>query len=198
MVAFAAYPYTVAPLTLDHAWLTQRTEELKAGGLGDGTAIGSALASAVNRLRKSQAKSKVIVLLTDGINNCGEIAPLEAAQAAKALGLKVYTIGAGSNGDVAVPVNFFGQMIMQRQPVEIDEATLQRIATITGARYFRATDLPSLEKIYDEIDRMEKTVIELQQYTRFEEKFMGWLLAGLLLLALEKLLSLTRLGGLPA
>lgn len=199
MIAFAAMPYTVSPLTLDHGWLVQRADDLKVGMVGDGTAIGSALASAVNRLRGSEAKSKLVVLLTDGMNNAGSISPDDAAQAAKALGIRVYTVGAGTRGWAPVPVAMpFGGTQYVRQPVEIDEGMLTRVAKATGASYFRATDLKSLEKIYEQIDAMEKTEIEVDRFTRFEERFAGWLLAGLALLALERLLALTRLGGLPA
>lgn len=199
MVVFAAWPFTAAPLTLDREWLLQRVAELQVGMVGDGTAIGSALASAVNRLRESAAKSRLVILLTDGMNNTGAISPDDAAQAAAALGIKVYTVGAGTRGFAPMPVQTpFGGVQYVRQPVEIDEALLQRMAAATGGSYFRATDFGSLEQIYRQIDQMEKTEIEVRQYTRFEERFAGWALAGWLLLALEKSLSLTRLGRLPA
>ena len=199
MVAFSAMPYAVSPLTLDHAWLIQQMDRLETGMLEDGTAIGDAIASAINRLRDSKAKSKLVVLLTDGINNTGKLSPPNAAQAAKALGIKIYTVGAGSTGPVQIPVfgPFGGRRFMQ-QPVEIDEQTLQSIADTTGGRYFRATDLDSLQKIYDEIDSMEKTEIEVEQFTRYEEKFAPFLIFALLLMASEKLLALTRLGRLPS
>ncbi|MBM4154129.1 MAG: VWA domain-containing protein [Lentisphaerae bacterium] len=199
MVAFAAMPYTASPLTMDHAWLLTRTAGLEIGMVGDGTGIGTALASAVNRLRDSRAKSRVVVLLTDGMNNSGSISPDDAAQAAEALGIKVYTVGAGTRGFAPMPVRLpFGGVQMVRQPVEIDEALLQRMAKTTGAAYFRATDLRSLEDVYAQIDELEKTEIEVRQFTRYEERFMGWAAAGLLLLAGAKALSLTRLGRLPA
>ncbi len=198
MVAFSAMPYTVAPLTLDHGWLLQRLQMLRTGMLEDGTAIGDALASAINRLRDSEAKSKVVILLTDGINNAGELTPENAAQAAKALGIKVYTIGAASSSTVQVPFSglFGGPQYIQQQS-EIDEATLRMISDTTGAMYFRAHDMEELQKIYDQIDKMEKTEMEVEQYTRFEERFAGFALGGILLLVLEKLLSLTRLGRFP-
>ncbi len=200
LIAFAALPYTVSPLTLDHAWLVRRMEDLQTGMLEDGTAIGSALASAVNRLRDSRAKSKVVVLLTDGVNNAGSISPENAAQAAKALGIKVYTIGAGTTGLAPYPVKdpFTGRSFYRRARVELDEAMLRRMADITGALYFRATDLGSLERVYEQIDRLEKTGMDVEQYTRFEERFAPWLFAGLGLLGLERLLALTRFGGHPA
>ena len=198
MVAFSAMPYTVSPLTLDHGWLIQQMQRLETGMIEDGTAIGDAIASAVNRLRDSVAKSKVVILLTDGMNNRGALSPENAAQAAKALHIKVYTVGAGSTGIVRIPViDPFGGRQYVRQPSEIDEGTLKRIADITGAMYFRATDLKGLEEVYRQIDKMEKTEVNIDQYTYFEERFMPWLLMGLFLLGLEKVLWLTRLGRLP-
>lgn len=198
LIVFAALPYTMSPLTLDHDWLLQQIERLKAGMVEDGTAIGDAMASAINRLRESKAKSKVVILLTDGINNRGQLSPLNAAQLAKAMGVKIYAVGAGKSGLVPYPAqDFFGRKTYQYVESEIDEATLRQIAETTGARYFRATDWASLAATYDEIDRMEKTEINVDQYTRFEERFMPWLAFGLIALTLEKLLSLTRLGRLP-
>ena len=198
MVAFSAMPYTVSPLTLDHGWLIQQMQRLETGMLEDGTAIGDAIASAVNRLRDSVAKSKVVILLTDGMNNRGALSPENAAQAAKALNIKVYTVGAGSSGIVPMPVmDPFGGRHYSRQMSEIDEGTLTRIAEITGASFFRATDFRGLEDVYKQIDKMEKTEVNIDQYTYFEERFMPWLALGLLLLGLEKMLSLTRLGRLP-
>ena len=198
MVAFSAMPYTVSPLTLDHSWLIQQMQRLETGMLEDGTAIGDAIASAVNRLRDSVAKSKVVILLTDGMNNRGVLSPENAAQAAKALNIKLYTVGAGSSGLVPMPVmDPFGGKQYVRQPSEIDENTLTRIAEITGATYFRATDFKGLDDVYKRIDKMEKTEVNVDQYTYFEERFMPWLLLGLIALGLEKWLSLTRLGRLP-
>ncbi|MFH0952767.1 MAG: VWA domain-containing protein [Verrucomicrobiota bacterium] len=198
LVAFSAMPYTVSPLTLDHGWLLQQMDRLQTGMIEDGTAIGDAIASAVNRLRDSVAKSKVVILLTDGMNNRGKLSPGNAAQAAKAMKIKVYTVGAGSTDWVRVPVKDpFGGTQYVRQRAEIDEATLTRIAETTGATYFRAADMKSLESCYRQIDQMEKTEVNVDQYTRFEERFMPWVLVGLALLGLEKLLALTRLGRLP-
>ncbi|MGE4489944.1 MAG: VWA domain-containing protein [Kiritimatiellales bacterium] len=190
MVAFSALPYSVAPLTLDHSWLVQRMDGLRTGMLEDGTAIGDAIASAVNRLRDSKAKSRIVILLTDGINNRGDLSPENAAQAASALGIKIYTIGIG--GGLPVRQGFF----MQATP-EIDEATLQKVAELSKAEYFRARDLKTLEDVYDKIDKLEKTEIEMEQFTRFEETAGGWLIAAFAFLALEKILSLTRFGRLP-
>lgn len=190
MVGFAALPYSIAPLTLDHSWLVQRMDGLRTGMLEDGTAIGDAIASAVNRLRDSEAKSRIIILLTDGINNRGELTPENAAQAAAALGIKVYTIGIG--GGLPVRRGFF---TLPAQ--EIDEATLKSIAEISKAEFFRARDLKTLEDVYDQIDQLEKTEIEMQQFTRFEEKAGGWLIAALVFLTLEKWLTLSRFGRIP-
>lgn len=190
LVGFAALPYSVAPLTLDHGWLAQRLDGLRTGMLEDGTAIGDGMASAVNRLRDSEAKSRIVILLTDGINNRGELTPENAAQAAAALGIKVYTIGIG--GGLPVQRGFFSM-----PPQEMDEAALRRIAEISGAEFFRARDLTALRDVYDRIDKLEKTEIEMRRFTRFEEQAGGWLLAALILLALEKTGSLSRFGRLP-
>ena len=192
IVAFAAMPYTIAPLTTDHAWLMLQMDRLQTGMLEDATAIGDAIASGVNRLRDSKAKSKIVILLTDGIHNAGRLTPPDAAQAAAALGIKVYTVGAGSDQPRATGIFGFVQ-----GGNEIDEATLKKSAEITKAKYFRATDLKSLEETYKAIDEMEKTKIELDQYTRYEEKFAPFLVLGLLCLAFETLLGFTRLGRLP-
>ena len=198
LIAFSALPYTLSPLTVDHGWLLQQVDRLEPGMVEDGTAIGDAIASAVNRLRDSVAKSKIVILLTDGVNNRGVLSPDNAAQAAKAMGIKVYTVGAGTRGLAPYPVTdpFGGRRYIQ-QPADIDEPSLQRIAQITGAAYFRAEDMKSLQQIYQQIDEMEKTEITVDQYTRFEERFMPWLVMGLFCLGAEKLLSLTRLGRLP-
>ena len=193
IVAFAAMPYTIAPLSTDHAWLMLQMDRLQTGMLEDATAIGDAIASGVNRLRDSQAKSKIVVLLTDGIHNAGRLTPQDAAQAAAALGIKVYTVGAASDR----PRQGMGLFGLAMAGPEIDDAMLTKIAETTGARYFRATDLASLEETYRQIDEMEKTKIELDQYTRYEEKFAPFLVLGLLCLAFETLLGFTRLGRLP-
>ena len=187
MVGFATLPYAIAPLTLDHGWLVQRMEGLHTGMLdGTRTAIGDGMASAVNRLRDSKAKSKVIVLLTDGANNAGTLSPENAASAAEALGIKIYTIGAGG-----ARTGFF----LQRQ--EVDEDTLKKIAKTTNAQFFRARDLETLETVYEQIDQLEKTEIEVERYTRYEEKAGGWIVAGIIFLGLEQLLALSRIGRLP-
>lgn len=198
LVAFAAMPFTMAPLTMDHGWLLQQVQRLETGVLPDGTAIGSGLAAAINRLRDSTAASRIVVLLTDGVNNAGEISPLNAAASAEALGIKVYTVGAGTDGLVRVPVRDpFGGTQYIRQPSEIDEETLKEMARITGGQYFRARDLEGLRRVYEEIDQLEKTEITIDQYRYFEERFAPFLAFALGLLALEKLLSVSRLGRLP-
>ena len=190
MVAFSALPYSVAPLTLDHSWLIQRMDGLRTGMLEDGTAIGDALASAVNRLRDSKAKSRVVVLITDGENNRGELTPENAAQAAAALDIKIYTIGIG--GGLPIRQGFFS-----RAPQQIDTTVLEQVAEISNGRFFRATDLKGLEEVYDTIDQLEKTEIEMTEFTRYEETAQSWLIAAALFLTLEKILSLTRFGRLP-
>jgi len=198
LVAFAAMPFTMAPLSMDHGWLLQQVQRLETGVLPDGTAIGSGLSAAVNRLRDSQAKSKLVILLTDGVNNRGEISPLNAAKAAQSLDIKVYTIGAGTDGMVRIPVRDpFGGTRYVQQPSEIDEPTLKEMAAMTGGKFYRARDMSALRLIYDEIDQLEKTEINIDQYRHFEEQFPPFLLLAVALLGLEKLLSLTRLGRLP-
>lgn len=198
LVGFGAYPYTIAPLTLDHAWLLTQLERLKEGELGNATAIGDGIAAGLNRLRDSEAKSRVIVLLTDGVNNAGEITPLNAALAAQALGVKVYTIGAGTDGIARIPVRDpFGNVRFIREQADVDEPTLRRIADLTGAFFFRATDMPALKRTFAEIDRMEKSEMQVEQYTRYEERFQPLLVAAILLLCLEQLLGLWRLERFP-
>lgn len=187
MVAFATVPYAIAPLTLDHGWLAQRMDGLHTGMLdGNRTAIGDGMMSAINRLQESEAKSKVIILLTDGANNAGTVSPENAAAVAEAVGVKVYTIGVGGARS-----GFF----MQRQ--EVDEDTLKKIAITTRSKFYRAKDLETLEAVYSEIDLLEKTEIEVERFTRFEETSKGWIIAGVLFLALEQLLGLSRIGRLP-
>jgi Ca-activated chloride channel family protein len=198
VVAFAANPYVASPLTLDHDWLLANLDRLKTGMVEDGTAIGSGIMAALNRLKHSKAKTKIIILLTDGRNNTGKIAPLTAAEAAQALNVKMYTIGAGSLGLVPYPVqDVFGRMYLQNIQLDLDEDTLQKIATITNGKYFRATDTASLEKIYKEIDRMEKTPFKRPENTRYKEIYGLFLLWGLVFLLLEQLLSATILRKIP-
>ncbi|MBW1733158.1 MAG: VWA domain-containing protein [Deltaproteobacteria bacterium] len=198
LVVFAGRPYMVSPLTLDHDWLQQRLETVKTGMVEDGTAIGSAIASCVNRLRGQKAKSKVVILLTDGMNNAGKVPPLIAAEAAEALGIKVYTIGAGSRGEASVPVtDRFGNRKLARARVDIDEETLNKVARMTNAHYFRATDTDSLGRIYDEINKLEKTSRKITRFENRKEVFLWAALPALLLLAFELILGHTRFRRLP-
>jgi Ca-activated chloride channel family protein len=198
LVAFAGAPYLVSPLTLDHDWLLQNLERVDIGGVDDGTAIGSAIASAVNHLRETRAKSKVVILLTDGVNNTGKIAPIAAAEAAKALGVKVYTIGVGVRGEAPIPVKDEAgntHVIMAR--VDVDEKTLQTVADLTGGRFYRATDTDSLRKIYDEINTYEKSAQTVQKFEHVEELYSWVLMPALGLLALSLALQLTLFRRLP-
>jgi Ca-activated chloride channel family protein len=198
MVVFAARAVTKCPLTVDHDVLLTLLEDVRIGSIEDGTAIGTAIATSVNRLRDSSAKSRVIVLLTDGVNNRGEIDPLTAAELAKRFGIKVYTVGAGKEGYAPFPFEdpLYGT-VYQDVLVEIDEKTLRRIAETTGGKYFRATDAEELKKVYREIDALEKTKIEQKQYTRYSELAPYAIAAALGLLLTESVLSRTKLSRLP-
>ena len=196
-VVFARRPYTLVPLTHDHDFLLDRIRRMKAGDLGDATGMGTALAAALARLERSESLSRVVILLTDGMSNAG-LPPVQAAEAARSLGVRVYTIGAGTRGMAPMPVNFFGRTVYQQVPVEIDEGTLRQIAEMTGGEYFRATDLESLGAIYRQIDQMDRTKVEATRFIRYEERFAPWLAASLALLAAERLLSLGRLRECPA
>ena len=193
MVAFAGRPYLVSPLTMDHEFLSKRLESVKMGQVEDGTAIGSAIASAVDHLRDSDAKSRIIILLTDGVNTAGAVNPLTAAEAAKALGIKIYTIGAGTRGEAPFPVrDAFGRTHMQTVKVEIDEEMLRSVADATGGQSFRATDTDSLEGIYDSINKLEKTSRKLKKFQLYQELYLWFLVPGLVLLLLELILRQTR------
>lgn len=198
MVAFARRAYIVCPLTLDYGWLLQNLDRVKIGMIEDGTAIGLGMSSALNRLKDTEAKGKVVILLTDGRNNAGKISPLTGAEAAKALKVKVYTIGAGTKGLAPYPVkDFFGNTVYKPVKIDIDEDTLMKIATTTGARYFRATDTESLRKIYKEIDTLEKVPIEEKGYMEYNELFPRFLIPGIVLLFLEIVLANTVLRKIP-
>ena len=198
LVVFAGEAFTQAPLTLDYGVVTTVIDELAVGIIEDGTAIGMGLATAVKRLQNSDAESKVIVLLTDGRNNRGEIDPVTAAQMAQALGVRIYAVGAGTQGTARVPVDdpVFGRRYAQMR-VDVDEPTLQETAALTDGRYFRATDRESLERIYEEIDALETTEIEVEQFTRYGELFHLPLLFGLGVLLLEVGLGRTVLRRIP-
>jgi len=198
LVLFAGRPYTQAPLTLDHGWLLQNLARASVGMIEDGTAIGSALAAATNRLRASTAPSKFVVLLTDGQSNAGNITPETAAEAAAALGIKVYTVGAGSRGMAPFPMkDFFGNTVYRPMQVDIDESTLEQIAKKTGARFFRATDFESLRQVYTEIDRAEKAPFEAPEFLDYREAYPWLLWPALGLLLLEIGLGETVLRKLP-
>jgi Ca-activated chloride channel family protein len=198
LVAFAGEAFTQAPLTLDYSVVTTLLAELDPGMVEDGTAVGMGLATAVKRLQASEAESKVVVLLTDGRSNRGEIGPVTAARMAQALGVRVYTIGAGSRGTAPVPVDDpLRGRVYANMRVDIDEETLREVASITGGQYFRATDVESLAQIYDEIDALERTEIEVENFTQYAERFPIPLGIGLLLLLLEVGLSQTALRRLP-
>jgi Ca-activated chloride channel homolog len=198
LIEFAGEPYLVSPLTLDHDWLHQGLDRVNTGTITDGTAIGSAIAMSVNRLRDQPSKSKIIVLLTDGCNNMGKISPLLAAETAKALGIKIYTIGAGVRGEAPMPVkDEFGQTHIVMMKSDVDEDTLNKIAEQTGGKFFRATDTESLNDIYAAIDRMEKTTHTVKKYEHVTELFTWAVLPGLLVLGTTFMLEQTRFRRLP-
>lgn len=192
MVAFAARAYTVCPLTTDYAWLNENLDRVRIGMIEDATAIGSAIASSVNRLRTSKTKSRIIILLTDGVNNAGNISPLVAAEAAKALKIKIYTIAVGTKGLSPYPMrDYYGRTVYRNIPIEIDEDSLKKIAEITGGKYYLASDSEKLIKIYDEINRLEKSNIEHTGYREYDELFTFFLIPAIILLAVEIFLSNT-------
>ena len=194
LLAFGGRPYLVSPLTLDHSWLQKRLESLEIGMVEDGTAIGSAIGSGTNRLRDKKSKSRILILLTDGMNNSGRIPPLIAAEAAETLAIKVYTIGAGTRGEAPIPVTDpFGRRRLIQAKVDIDEETLTKVAELTGARYFRATDTASLEKIYKEINDMETTTRTIKKFEHYRELFPLFILTALMLLCVEIVLSRKKL-----
>jgi Ca-activated chloride channel homolog len=199
LIEFAGEPYLVSPLTLDHDWLRQGLERVNTGTIQpDGTAIGDAIAMGVNRLRDQPSKSKVLVLLTDGCNNMGRLSPLLAAEAAKALGIKVYTIGAGVRGEAPFPEkDEFGQTHIVMVPADVDEDTLGKIAQMTGGQFFRATDTEKLNDTYAQIDRMEKTTHTVKKYEHVSELFAWAVVPGLLVLGTGLLLEQTRFRRLP-
>ena len=190
IVVFAGESYTQCPLTTDRATLINLMKEVQTDLIEDGTAIGNGLATAVARLADSDAKSRVVILLTDGVNNRGEIAPLTAAEIAATYGVRVYTIGVGANGTAPYPVMTPWGVDIQRVNVEIDEALLQEIAEATGGRYFRATDNTKLSEIYSEINRMEKARTTIDSFPVYKELFPRYAILALLLLLLELLLRL--------
>jgi len=199
LVAFSGAAYIAAPLSLDHDFLLTTLERLSLDTIKEeGTAIGAGITASINRLRDVQSKSKIVIMITDGQNTAGSISPLTAAEAAKALGVKVYTIGVGTRGTARLPyTDVFGRRGYRPINVDIDEETLTKIADMTGGKYFRADKLDTLRKIYDEIDRLEKTEVEVKQYQHFTELFPWLLWPGLGLLLLEVILGHTIWRRLP-
>jgi Ca-activated chloride channel homolog len=200
VVAFARYAYMQSPLTLDHDLLIDIVDRLQIvprGGDEDGTAIGSAIVTSVARLKDSKGKSKVIILMTDGMNNFGEISPESAAEIAKSMKVKIYTIGIGTKGLAPYPVEMFGQIRFEQVKIDVDEESLQKIAATTGGQYYRAQDDRALKEIYNRINKMEKVKIEEEKYTEFRELFPYLLLPAFLLLLAEIVVSNTILRRLP-
>lgn len=197
LVIFSYESFTQCPLTIDYRVLRGLLKEVKSGMIQDGTAIGTAIANGINRLKDSKAKSKVIILLTDGVNNSGEVDPITAAQIAKTFGIRIYTIGVGTLGEAPYPFQTPFGIRYQNVPVEIDEAVLKKIAALTNGKYYRATNNRTLENIYSQIDRLEKTKVEVTSYRNARELFYGWLFAALVLLLAETILSRTYLRKVP-
>ncbi len=198
LVAFAGKPYIAAPITLDHDFLLQNLDRLELGVIEDGTAIGSGLAAALNRIRELKSKSRIVILMTDGQNNAGKVPPIAAAEAAEALHVKVYTIGVGTRGTAYVPyVNAFGQRSRATQKVDIDEDTLTKVAQRTGGKYYRADNTAALGTIYDEIDKLERTDSERKKFQHYHELFPWFILGGLVIFLLEVILGNTVWRRLP-
>ena len=207
IIAFAGHPYVISPMTLDHDWLLQNLERVRTGLVEDGTAIGSAIASAANRLNDKRSKSRVIVLLTDGENNAGKVPPTTAAEAVKALQIRFYAIGAGINGIAPAPVfdprtgkpytDMFGNIMYQNQKVQFNEAGLKEVARIADGQFFRATDTKSLEQIFRDIDKLEKTTVAVKKYRHYRDLFPVCIMAGCGLLLAQLLLSQTIWKKLP-
>ena len=197
LVVFAGESFTQCPLTSDHTALINLFKSVEYGMIEDGTAIGLGLANAVNRIKDSEAKSKVVILLTDGSNNAGDVAPLTAAEIAKTFGVRVYTIGVGTHGMARYPFQTPLGVRYQNIPVEIDEDVLQEIASMTGGSYFRATDNSKLREIYGEIDQMEKTKLRVNSYSKKSEEFLPFMIAALVLLVCEMVIRNTVLRRIP-
>jgi Ca-activated chloride channel family protein len=192
LIVFGSQAYTVCPLTMDHDWLLQNLHYVRIGVIEDATAIGSGIATSLLRLKKSKAKTRIIVLLTDGVNNSGKILPLDAAKLAQSMGIKVYTIGAGTTGIVPFPViDEFGNKHYEDAQFDLDEDTLRKIADMTGAEYFRAADTASLRNIYAEIDKLEKTRIDEKGFKQYEPLFWYFVDAALILMVFEIILTNT-------
>jgi len=197
LVIFSREAFTQCPLTIDYSVLRNLLKDIKTGMIEDGTAIGNGIANGANRLKESKAKSKVMILLTDGINNAGEVDPISAAQIAKTFNIRVYTIGVGTRGEAPYPVHTPFGTRYQMVPVEIDEPLMKEIASVTGGEYFRATDNKKLEEIYKTIDKLEKTKVEVTSYRNAKELYYPWLGGGFILLIIELGLSKTVFRKLP-
>ena len=197
MVTFAGESFTQCPLTTDHTVLLNMVQDLQMGVLDDGTAIGMGLATAVNRLKDSKAKSRVVILLTDGSNNMGDITPRMAADIARTFGIRVYIVGVGTRGEAPFPIQTEFGVRIQNVPVDIDEPTLDGIAEVSGGKYFRAVDNETLNEIYKEIDKLEKTRLMTKSFKAYEEKYFVYALIAFLLLLTEFLLRNTLLRSNP-
>jgi Ca-activated chloride channel family protein len=199
LVLFASQAFVATPLTLDHNFLQENLDRLEIGAINEkATAIGDGLGTAVNRLRDLKAKSKIVILMTDGQNNSGKLDPLLAAEAAKSLGVKVYTVGIGMHGEAPMPArDMFGRKVYQMVPVDVDEDTLGKIADETGGKYYRADNAEKFQQIYDEIDKLEKTEASIKKYTQFTELFPWFITVGLAILLIEFVLAQTVFRRLP-
>jgi Ca-activated chloride channel homolog len=198
LVVFAGESFTQCPITTDRAVVVNFLKEVDFGVIEDGTAIGMGLATAVNRIKESKARSKVVILLTDGVNNRGDIGPVTAAEIAASFGIRVYTIGVGTHGNAPVPLqDVYGRTVTRNMPVEIDEEVLKKIASTTDGTYFRATDNNKLREIYQQIDEMEKTRLDVRQFSKKKEEYFPFLLAALFLLLAEVLLRYTLFRTIP-
>ena len=199
LVIFGGEAFTQCPLTTDHAVIKNLFDAIEAGSVGQGTAIGLGLADAITRVKESKAKSKVVILLSDGVNNVGEITPVTAGEIAKTFGVRVYTIGVGTRGKALTPVGIYpnGQMSYDYVDVDLDENTMQHIADETGGKYFRATDNESLRTVYNEIDKLEKSIISEKSFSNKSEHFLPFALAALILLLLEFIIKRTIIRSLP-
>ncbi|MFO7671850.1 MAG: VWA domain-containing protein [Bacteroidales bacterium] len=198
LVVFAGESFTQCPMTTDRGVVINFLNDIDFGVIEDGTAIGMGLATAVNRIKDSRAKSKVVILLTDGVNNQGDVGPLTAAEIAASFGIRVYTIGVGTQGTAPVPVqDAFGRMVTRNMPVEIDEDVLKKIAETTDGTYFRATDNRKLREIYQQIDQMEKTRLDVKQFSKRKEEYFPFLLAAMLILLFEIMLRYTIFRTIP-
>lgn len=197
LVVFAGESFTLCPLTTDHVSVINLFNDVKTGLIEDGTAIGSGLATAISRLKDSDAISRVIILMTDGVNNRGEIAPITAAEIAKTYGIRVYTVGVGTQGEAPYPVQTPFGVRYQNMKVEIDEPLLQKMAEMTGGQYFRARDNMALKSVYEEIDKLERTKIEVTEFSKKQEEFRRFAVLAFILLAADLLLRTTLFRSIP-